>query len=152
MVKDGENGLKRIFARPGTDDTVARIRHEMGRTMTENLGVFRDREGMAFAQETLTGLRNRWNHVAIHDKGQVFNTGLVRALELDFMLDCAETIALGGLTRTESRGAHFRTDCLDRDDEHWLQHILMYHRPDGPPRLDYLPVRITRWEPQVRVY
>ena len=152
VVKDGENGLKRIFARPDTDDTVARIRHEMGRTMTEGLGVFRDQEGMAFAQQTIAGLRERWNRVAIHDKGQVFNTSLVRALELDFMLDCAETIALGALTRTESRGAHFRTDCLDRDDDHWLKHILIYHRPGGPPQLDFLPVRITRWEPQVRVY
>ena len=152
VVKDGENALKEIFARPKTDDTVAHIRHEMGRTMTEGLGVFRDQEGMSFAQETLTGLRERWNRVAIHDKGQVFNTSLVRALELDFMLDCAEAIALSALTRTESRGAHFRTDCLDRDDEHWLKHVLMYHRPGGSPRLDYLPVRVTRWEPQVRVY
>ena len=152
VVNDRENGLKRILARPDTDDTVARIRHEMGRTMTENLGVFRDREGMAHAQQTIAGLQERWNRVAIHDKGQVFNTGLVRALELDFMLDCAETIALGGLTRTESRGAHFRTDCLERDDEHWLKHILIYRRPGGPPQLDYLPVRITQWEPQVRVY
>ena len=152
VVEDGENDLKRIFARPDTDDTVARIRHEMGRTMTEGLGVFRDQEGMAFAQQTIAGLRERWNRVAIHDKGQVFNTSLVRALELDFMLDCAETIALGALTRTESRGAHFRTDCLDRDDDHWLKHILIHRRPDGPPQLDFLPVRITRWEPQVRVY
>lgn len=152
VVKDEEHGIKRILARPGTDDTVARIRHEMGRTMTESLGLFRDQEGMTLAQRTIAGLRERWNRVAIHDKGQVFNTSLVRALELDFMLDCAETITLGGLTRTESRGAHFRTDCLDRDDEHWLKHVLMYHRPDGPPRLDFLPVRVTRWEPQVRVY
>ena len=152
VVNDEENGLKRILARPETDDAVARIRQEMGRTMTENLGVFRDQEGMSHAQQTLAGLRERWNRVAIHDKGEVFNTSLVRALELDFMLDCAETIALGALTRTESRGAHFRTDCLHRDDEHWLKHILIYHRPDGPPELDFLPVRITQWEPQVRVY
>ena len=152
VIKDGETGLKRILARPDTDDTVARIRHEMGRTMTECLGVFRDQEGMAHAQQIIAGLRERWNCVAIHDKGQVFNTSLVRALELDFMLDCAETIALGALTRTESRGAHFRTDCLHRDDDHWLKHILIHHRPGGSPQLDFLPVRITRWEPQVRVY
>ncbi len=152
VAQDGETSLKRILARPGTDDTVARIRHEMGSAMTEGLGVFRDQDGMALAQRTLAALRERWNRVAVHDKGQVFNTGLVRALELDFMLDCAETIALGALTRTESRGAHFRTDCLDRDDDHWLKHILLSHRPGGSPRLDFLPVRITRWEPQVRVY
>ncbi len=151
-VNDGEAGLKKIIARPGTDDTVARIRYEMGRTMTEGLGVFRDQEGVALAQRTVSRLRERWNRVAIQDKGQVFNTSLVRALELDCMLDCAETIVLSALTRKESRGAHFRTDYLDRDDEQWLKHILIYHRPDGPPQLDFLPVRMTRWEPQVRVY
>ena len=152
VVKDGENNIKKIFARSDTGDTIARIRHEMGSTMTEGLGVFRDQEGMALTQQTVAGLRERWNRVAIHDKGQVFNTSLVRVLELDFMLDCAETIALGALTRKESRGAHFRTDCLHRDDEHWLKHILISHRPGGPPQLDSLPVRITQWEPQVRVY
>ena len=152
VVKDGENNIKKIFARPDTGDTVARIRHEMGSAMTEGLGVFRDQEGMALTQRTVADLRERWNRVAIHDKGQVFNTSLVRALELDFMLDCAETIVLGALTRKESRGAHFRTDCLHRDDEHWLKHILISHRPGGPPQLDFLPVRITQWEPQVRVY
>ena len=152
VVKDGENNIKSIFARPDTGDTVARIRHEMGSAMTEGLGVFRDQEGMALTQRTVADLRERWNRVAIHDKGQVFNTSLVRALELDFMLDCAESIALGALARKESRGAHFRTDCLHRDDEHWLKHILISHRPGGPPQLDFLPVRITQWEPQVRVY
>ena len=152
VVKDGENGIKSIFARPDTGDTIARIRHEMGSAMTEGLGVFRDQEGMALTQRTVADLRERWNRVAIHDKGQVFNTSLVRALELDFMLDCAETIVLGALARKESRGAHFRTDCLHRDDEHWLKHILLSHRPGGPPQLDFLPVRITQWEPQVRVY
>ncbi len=152
VVTHEEHSIQRILARPTTDDTVARIRHEMGDAMTEGFGVFRDQEGMALAQQTVNGLRERWNRVAIYDKGHVFNTSLVRALELDFMLDCAETIALGALTRKESRGAHFRTDCLHRDDQHWLKHILIYHRPDGPPQLDFLPVRITQWEPQVRVY
>ncbi len=152
VVKDGENALKEVLARPETGDTVARIRHEMGCAMTEGFGVFRDEEEMAHAQQTVGNLRERWNRVAIRDKGQVFNTSLVRALELDFMLDCAETIALGAVTRTESRGAHFRTDCLERDDDHWLKHILIHYRPDGPPQPDFLPVRITRWEPQVRVY
>ncbi len=82
----------------------------------------------------------------------MFNTGLVAALELGFMLDCAETIIVGALTRTESRGAHFRTDYLDRDDEQWLKHVLVYYTPDGPPQVEYLPVCITQWQPQIRVY
>lgn len=152
IARQEEDATNAILARPRTTDTVAAIRHEMGVTMTEDFGVFRHQEGMALAQRNLAGLRDRWHRVAVQDKGRVFNTSLVHALELGFMLDCAETIALGALTRKESRGAHFRTDCLHRDDEQWLRHILMYHHPDGPPRTDYLPVRITQWEPQVRVY
>ena len=84
--------------------------------------------------------------------GHVFNTGVIAALELGFMLDCAETIITGALTRKESRGAHFRTDHLDREDDEWLKHILLYHTDTGPPHIEYLPVRITQWEPQMRVY
>jgi succinate dehydrogenase/fumarate reductase flavoprotein subunit len=68
------------------------------------------------------------------------------------MLDCAETIIMSALTRKESRGAHFRTDYLDRDDEQWLKHVLVYYTPDGPPQVEYLPVCITQWQPQIRVY
>ena len=152
IVKQEEDAVKAIPARPQTTDTAAAIRHEMGVTMDEGFGVFRHKEGMTLAQRTVAELRDRWTRVAVQDKGRIFNTGLVRALELGFMLDCAETIALGALTRQESRGAHFRTDYLQRDDDRWLRHILIYHDPDGPPRIDFLPVRITQWEPQIRVY
>ena len=133
-------------------DSVAKIRYEMGITMHTHLGVFRDQEGMEIAQQTIESLRDRWDQVTVKDKGQVFNTGLIAALELDFMLDCAKTIIVGGLTRKESRGAHFRTDILERDDERWLKHILIYHRPNAEPQIDFLPVRITKWEPQTRLY
>ncbi len=71
--------------------------------------------------------------------------------ELGFMLDCAEAIVLSALERKESRGAHHRTDMLERDDEGWLKHILVRPGPEGPD-IDYLPVVITQWEPQVREY
>ena len=141
-----------LLARQGNNDTVAEIRHIMGTTMNRHLSVFRDHEGMQNAQQVIRQLKERWEGVSIKDKGQIFNTGLISALELRFMLDCAETIITGALTRKESRGAHFRTDYLERDDEHWLKHILLYHNPDGPPRMEYLPVCITQWEPQTRVY
>ncbi len=141
-----------LLARQGNNDTVAEIRHVMGTTMNRHLSVFRDHEGMQNAQQIIRQLKERWETVSIKDKGQIFNTGLISALELRFMLDCAETIITGAITRKESRGAHFRTDYLERDDEHWLKHILLYHTADGPPRMDYLPVCITQWEPQTRVY
>ncbi|MGB5052822.1 MAG: FAD-binding protein, partial [Nitrospirales bacterium] len=141
-----------IVSRKGPGERAAALRLEMGTTMNRHVSVFREEEGMETALHHITQLKARWPDLTIQDKGQVFNTGLIAALELGFMLDCAEAIIVGALTRQESRGAHFRTDYLDRDDEHWLKHVLLYHRPDGPPHVDYLPVRITQWQPQIRVY
>ena len=106
---------------------------------------------METALEKIRELKERYNHVSVPDKGKTFNTNLIFTLELGFMLDCAETIALSALERKESRGAHTRTDMPDRDDEHWLKHILVKYTPDGP-QLDEQPVVITEWEPQVRAY
>ncbi|WNM63872.1 FAD-binding protein [Candidatus Nitrospira neomarina] len=141
-----------IVSRKGPGERAAAMRLEMGTTMNRHVSVFREEEGMETALHQITQLKARWPDLTIQDKGQVFNTGLIAALELGFMLDCAEAIIVGALTRQESRGAHFRTDYLDRDDEHWLKHVLLYHRPDAPPHVDYLPVRITQWQPQIRVY
>lgn len=152
IVSVDQERIAEILKRQEGTDSVAAIRHEMGVTMNRHLSVFRDTEGMETAQRTVASLRDRWSRVTVKDKGKVFNTGLIAALELGFMLDCAETIIVGGLTRKESRGAHFHTDYLERDDERWLKHVLLYHNPDGPPRIDFLPVTITRWEPQARVY
>jgi len=82
----------------------------------------------------------------------VFNQALTFALEVGYLLDCAEAITRSALLRTESRGAHARTDFPERDDEHWLKHVLLTRRADGESAVSYLPVTITRWEPEVRVY
>ena len=152
VAKPDQQTVQDLLNRKNTGDTVAAIRLNLGMTMNHHLGVFRDHEGMIEAQTAIRQLRDRWQQVGIHDKGQVFNTSLVRALELGMMLDCAETIVLGALTRKESRGAHFRTDYLHRDDEDWLKHILLYAQGEGTPRVDFLPVRVTQWTPQVRLY
>jgi succinate dehydrogenase / fumarate reductase flavoprotein subunit len=136
--------------KPG--ERAAALRLEMGTTMNRYVSVFREQEGMETAARRINDLKARWPGITIQDKGQVFNTGLVAALELGFMLDCAEAIIVGALTREESRGAHFRTDYLNRDDEEWLKHVLLYHTPHGPPHVEYLPVRITQWQPQIRIY
>jgi succinate dehydrogenase / fumarate reductase flavoprotein subunit len=148
-----EEGIRSLLAREVNADSIARIRWEMGTTMDSFLGVFRDREGIERALHTLRGLRERYERVGVRDKGRTFNTALLFALELDFMLECAEAIAISALTRTESRGAHFRRDYPQRDDAHWLKHILLYRNPNGEfPRIAYLPVTITRWPPQERSY
>ena len=152
VIAQDQQLIAHILQRTDSLDSVAGIRLDMGTIMHKHLSVFRDQEGMETARRTVVQLQERWRTVAVKDKGKVFNTGLIAALELGFMLDCAETIIMGALTRKESRGAHFRTDYLERDDEQWLTHILLYQQQGGPPRKDYLPVRITRWEPQTRVY
>ncbi|MEC4674879.1 MAG: FAD-binding protein [Nitrospirota bacterium] len=152
VAKPDHQTVQDLLNRKNTGDTVAAIRLNLGMTMNHHLGVFRDHDGMMEAQSAIRQLRDRWQCVGIHDKGQVFNTSLVRLLELGMMLDCAETIVLGALIRKESRGAHFRTDYLHRDDEDWLKHILLYNQEEGPPQVDFLPVRITQWTPQVRLY
>ncbi len=85
------------------------------------------------------------------DKDRVFNTDLTAVLELDFMLDVAQAIAWSALNRRESRGAHSRTDYAARDDANYLKHSLAY-RTEAAPRIDYLPVTITKWQPAERKY
>jgi len=101
--------------------------------------------------KTLRTLRERFKDIVIEDRGSTFNTEVMTALELDFMLDVAEAVANSALKRRESRGSHTRTDFSKRDDENFLKHTLAYRTPDGP-RIEYLPVTITRWQPEERKY
>ena len=113
--------------------------------------MFRNEEGLLEAERQISEVRNRYSEISVHDKGRVFNTDLLAVLELDYMLDCAETIIVSALARKESRGAHTRTDYPDRDDENWIKHVVVYQTPDGPA-IDYLPVTITQWQPETRKY
>jgi succinate dehydrogenase / fumarate reductase flavoprotein subunit len=150
VVGAEEGKISDIFAR-STNQRVAALRLEMGQIMHEFTGVFRDEAGLLEAQRQIRAVRERYPNVSVHDKGRVFNTDLLAVLELDNMLDCAETIIASALARKESRGAHTRTDYPERDDENWLKHVVVYHTPDGPA-VDYLPVTITKWEPEARKY
>jgi len=151
FVADEEARIKGILARPTDGDSVAKIRLEMGQVMNDNISVFRHEEGMKKAQSTIRRLKERYARVGVQNKGKVFNTGLIFALELGYMLDVAETIAAGALARKESRGAHARVDMPDRDDANFLQHALVFRTESGP-RIDWLPVTMTQWQPQKRVY
>ena len=106
---------------------------------------------MEEAKSKLVGLRERYASVSVTDKGKTFNTNLIFTLELGFMLDCAEAIAVGATERRESRGAHFRTDMQDRNDENWLKHILLTRGTEGP-EISHLPVVITQWTTEARKY
>ncbi len=127
------------------------VRLQMGQIMDRYVSVFRNQAGLQEALDTVRGLRTLFPEVGVQDKGKVYNTDLFAVLELDYMLDLAEVICAAALFRTESRGAHFRTDFPERDDANWLKHTLVY-RGEAGPRVDTLPVTITRWQPQVRSY
>ncbi|HEX8938994.1 MAG TPA: succinate dehydrogenase flavoprotein subunit [Candidatus Limnocylindrales bacterium] len=132
-------------------ESVARLRRELQDAMMDDCGVFRTAEMLTTAVAKVTELRERYGRVGIADKGCVFNTELLEARELGYLLDCAETTAVAALARTESRGAHSREDFPERNDADWLKHSLAYTGP-GRPALRYKPVDITRFEPKPRTY
>lgn len=152
LAKDEQERLDRQFLKKdGGKERIATIRQDMQKAMEDGAGIYRDEQSMQQACNTLRTLRERFNNVIIEDRSSIFNTEVMNALELDFMLDVAETIANSALKRKESRGSHTRTDFPKRDDENFLKHTLAYRTADGP-RIEYLPVTITRWPPEERKY
>jgi succinate dehydrogenase / fumarate reductase flavoprotein subunit len=119
--------------------------------MHEQVWVFRKEAELKSALETIKGLKERFKHIRVEDRGRSYNTDLVAALQLDFMLDLAEVTVTSAIARQESRGAHSRLDYPKRDDARWLKHTLAYYTKEGP-RLEYLPVTITKWPPVARTY
>ena len=144
--------IQELLGRESKNDSVAKIRLEMGQTMNDRMGVFRDERGLKEAVQKIQELKERYRTTSVSDKGKVFNTNLVFALELGYMLDLAEATVVSGLDRKESRGAHYRLDFPARDDENWLKHVQLHYNPEGDPKVSYLPVTITNWEPQERTY
>lgn len=123
------------------------IREELGQAMSRHLGLVRTHDSMSTAISALAVLTHRAAAVTVQDKGQVFNTDLVQAFELQSLLDVAETIVVSALARQESRGAHYRSDFPVRDDQRWLRHSLIRRTPEGPA-LTYEPVTISRFPPK----
>jgi fumarate reductase flavoprotein subunit len=156
QAEDEKRRLERDFLRrtEGIDqrERLAAIREEMQKTMETSAGIFRSGAVLMPAAGKLAELQTRYRSVALQDPSRTFNTELLAALELGFMLDVAEAIVHSALRREESRGAHQRTDFPARDDQRFLAHSLVYRNPDGSCRVEYLPVTITRWPPAERVY
>jgi len=134
------------------EEDVSTIRTEMQATMEESAGIYRTGEGMAKGADRLRELQERGTRIGVRDTSLTFNTELVAALELTNLLDVAECMLACGMQREESRGAHQRTDFPTRDDERFLAHQLVTREPDGTPRVERLPVSITRWPPGERIY
>ncbi len=145
--------LQEFLDRP-KGERVATLRNDMARGMTKGIGVFRDQGSMEGALENLANVKSRMSGFSIENKGKIFNTDLMFGLELEFMVDCAEAVVAGALTRKESRGAHFRTDITERDDDNWLKHTLVYkdETQEHGNRVQTSDVKITQWQPVKRVY
>ncbi len=146
-----------ILARErGAGRRVSEIKQELGATMNQHVAVYRDQEGLQQAREIVARLKEESQHAYVDDRGTVFNQDVLGAIELGYMLDCAEATVLGAIERTESRGAQFRTDYPERNDEQWLKHIdiSLNVNGDGPPgpQISYSPVTITQWQPEERKY
>ena len=144
--------LKELLARPYTGETHARLRLELATMMDKHCGVYRDEAGLTEALRQLSGLKARYEKIAVGDKSRIFNQALTFALEVGFMLDCADAIVRSALERKESRGAQSRTDYPERNDAEWLKHILITYRTGKEPELSYAPVTITQWKPEARSY
>ena len=133
------------------DENPYQIKKELNEIMDKNLWIFREESGIKEAVKKIRELKERYRNVEIMDSSRKFNTDLISTFEVGYMLDLAEVVAMGALLRTESRGAHYRLDYPERDDENWLKHTLAFYTPEGP-RFEYIPVTITRWEPVERKY
>jgi len=148
--KGAADKISSLMAANGKEK-VGDIMAGMQEIMMENVSVFRTESPVTAALEKIRELKERYEQIALQDKGHCFNRDLLDALELGYMLDLAEVIALGALHRKESRGAHFREDFPDRDDTKFLVHTLVRHTNKGP-QISEKPVTITRFQPKERKY
>jgi succinate dehydrogenase / fumarate reductase flavoprotein subunit len=152
VLADTERQVAEVLGRErGSGRRVSEIRKEMGETMDKHVAVFRDQAGIEAALETIQRLKEEARSAYIDDRSAIFNQDVLGAIELGYMLDNAECSCVAALHRTESRGAQFRTDFPERNDDEWLKHIDLRPGDDGP-ELSYSDVTITQWQPQERTY
>jgi fumarate reductase flavoprotein subunit len=152
QAEDERRRLERDFLKKAGTERLATIRDEMQKAMEACAGIYRNGPDLAKGAEQLRQLQERFKSVGLQDTSRTFNTELLAAIELGFMLDVAETMVASALRREESRGAHQRTDFPARDDKRFLAHALASRNADGSCKVDYVPVTITRWPPAERVY
>jgi succinate dehydrogenase / fumarate reductase, flavoprotein subunit len=149
---DTEQRIRDIINRPASGRRVSAIKDELGETMNKYVAVFRDAEGLQRAHEIIRRLKEEAPKASIDDRGSIFNQDVIGAIELGYMLDCAEATVVGAIERKESRGAQFRTDFPARNDGEWLKHIDISVNGTDVPKVSYSEVTITKWQPQERTY
>jgi fumarate reductase flavoprotein subunit len=153
QANDEERRIKaRFFDNQSGNERVGLLRADLQKAMENNVGVFRTRDGLLKAQEDVMELQDRFKRVRLDDTSAVFNTELTGALELENMLDLAETVVAPAILREESRGSQARRDFPNRDDERFLAHSLCFKASGGGPRVEWDEAVITKWQPAERKY
>ena len=162
MPPDPEKEVRELVERLRTSngtERVAVLRRELQEEMDKNAQVFRTEESLSSVTRTIQGLRERYQNIGIQDRGKRFNTDLLEAIELGFLLDIAEVVVYSALNRKESRGGHMRDDYPDRNDADYMVHTMAYltgdaHSADASDhiRMDWKPVVITHYQPMERKY
>ena len=134
---------------------MADIRDDLQETMDANASVYRTEATLKQAELDIAALKERYQRVGVSDRGKRYNTELLEAVELGFLLDLAEVLVTSARARNESRGGHFREDHPHRDDVNFMRHTMAYREGSGLQseiRLDYKPVVQTRYQPMERKY
>jgi succinate dehydrogenase / fumarate reductase flavoprotein subunit len=150
-VADEQAWLDSIISREHGGRRISELKDELGTAMNQYCAVFRDEAGLNTCLDIVRRLKEEEKTAWIDDRGTVFNQDVLGAIELGYMLDTAETMVLGALERKESRGAQFRVDYPERNDQEWLKHITVSQNGDAP-EIAYSEVTITQWEPEERTY
>jgi succinate dehydrogenase / fumarate reductase flavoprotein subunit len=149
LLKDQETRIKEMASRNVGEDTIGSVRRELAKSMHEQVGMYRDAQGLSAAMDKVKDLKSRYQRVGIPSADGTYNPSLASLLELENMLDVAQVIVASAQAREESRGAHYRNDFPNRDDANWSRHTVAAKGAEGTdaPSLDYKPVVITQWSP-----
>ena len=152
-AKDEQVRIQQQFInKTGGTERIASLRTEMTKTMEAGAGIYRTQDSLQETCDKVSELKERFANITLDDRSLTFNTDLTAALELECMLDVAEAVAYSAVARKESRGSHQRIDHPQRDDKNFLAHSMACRTADGPPRIEYQDVVITRWPPAERKY
>ncbi len=150
--------IERFMKNTDSNERISRIRRELQQVMMDKASVLRIGDELQACLDKIRDLKERYLRARIDDRTRAFNLDLIEALELGYLLDCAEALVASALNRTESRGAHYREDYPQRDDANWLKHTLIYRiaetdwRFEGELQFRYKPVVITKYQPAERKY
>jgi succinate dehydrogenase / fumarate reductase flavoprotein subunit len=150
VLKSSEEKIRRLMSYPAREK-IDPLRKEMQSVMMDYGSVFRSEDGITKGIEEIRSLKARYREIGVVNEGKTFNYELMEAIELGHQLELSEVILFSALHRRESRGAHYREDFPSRADRYFLKHTLVFQTPDGP-EVRYKPVKITRFQPEARVY